>query len=58
MTLGAADAGLPANLFLIGYRATGKSTVAALLAKDLIDSVDATRAGSPGWQNDSRAFSE
>jgi shikimate kinase len=29
------QAALPRNLFLIGYRATGKSTVAALVAADL-----------------------
>ncbi len=35
MTQGAVEAGMPANLFLIGYRATGKSTVAKLLAQEL-----------------------
>jgi shikimate kinase len=39
MTRLATDASLPPNLFLIGYRATGKSKVARLLAQEL------------GWQS-------
>ncbi len=35
MTSPVIESGVPANLFLIGYRATGKSTVGALLAPKL-----------------------
>lgn len=35
MTLPALDSKLPRNLFLIGYRGTGKSTVAGLVASQL-----------------------
>ena len=51
MSSPASDAGLPANLFLIGYRATGKSTVGALVAAGLgwsfvdADAVLESRAG-------------
>ena len=51
MTRASFEAGLPRNLFLIGYRGTGKSTVAALVAAELgwqsvdSDAVLETRAG-------------